>query len=210
MNSLRTSAADRNFLSISNGIWEWYSGTDTAKPAERPPLLRLIPSDLKSWAACFKVCDGTSDLIFEYIEIAQCDENSVDLNNHVKKCKFSGSFGTQGNVGQQVLTIKGGCEDIEFSGYICSDGINAHVVIGAWSDQSFNVSSNLDFSRLDHITGKKLTFILGRVNNPIRALFGRPSDIILPKNAKVLFWKSLGYQIYWWGKWVAVKLGFFK
>ncbi len=195
----RTSKADANYFSISNGTYQWYAGTDQAKPAEYAPApFVLLPDSPQSWDAIAKVCDGTHGVHLNEVRIAQGRENSVDLNVSVRDMSIVGDFGAGGGVGDQVLTVKGGCSRIVLHGVCHSSGRNADVVIGAWSDQCFDPSTDLDFRYLSHADGRPLTFILSRC-----------SRVKLPEGAKVLRWRSIGYSLYWWAKWLAVKVGLF-
>ncbi len=196
----RTSKADANYFSISNGTYQWYAGTDQAKPAEYPPApFVLLPDSPQSWDAIAKVCDGTHGVHLNEVQIAQGRENSVDLNNGAYDISIVGDFGVDGSEGDQCVTVKGGCHDVVIHGVIHSTGRSAAVVVGAWSDQCLDRSYNLDFSHLTHSGPGPLTFILARCYN-----------VKLPEGAKILRWRSLGYSLYWYGKWAAVKLGFFR
>lgn len=197
---IRTSHADKNYLSLNSDSVVWFAGTPDEKQGELPNPIVLSEIDPnKKWDSFLKT-SGRKNTYLTGIRIAQGNENAIDSNNQTAFCSFGGNFGVGGGVGDQVITTKGGSHDIDYSGIIHSDGKNAHVVIGAWSDQSLNPSYNLDYSKLIHISGKPLTFIMGRVRNPIAAIFGKSKDIYLPKGAKILVWKSLGNQIYWWAK----------
>jgi hypothetical protein len=202
----RTSRADSNYFSIAKNQATWFAGTPEAKDVEtwQNPLV-LTPLDSSSWDAILKVTNSVH-VVIENAIIAQGRENVVDCNNGAHHNFIHGQFGAIGQRGDQVVTVKGGCHDLSFSGQIHSEGKKADIVVGAWSDQSHVTSHMLDFGRVSRADGRPVTLILGRVNNPISALFGRSPDIILPDGAKVLFWRSLGEQLYWWGKLAAVKL----
>lgn len=201
MATIRTSRADVNYLSISANIGEWYSGSPTPLPAIEPYPSELTPLHPLDFDATLKICDDTKKITLTGMAIAQGRENAVDFNNGVIDCAVVGYLGTPTLKGDQVITVKGGCKLIHVGGTVCSaKPRNAIVVVGAWSDQSFDPSAELDFTGLSMDDGSPVTFIFGRVNHPLRAALGRPRDIYLPEGAKVLLWKSLGYQIAWWAK----------
>lgn len=198
----RTSRADKNYYSISAGTYQLYAGTPEAQPAAAPDEygFTLMPENPFAWDAIFKTCDGSSGYNLVDLCIAQGRENAQDCNNFLHHSSFAGTFGAGGGTGQQVITVKGGCFNITFSGWVASDGEHATVTVGAWSDQCHDRSHNLDFSGLIRADGRPLTFILARCDR---------STIKLPPGAKVLFWKSVGYEVYWHLKRAAVALGFF-
>jgi len=202
----RTSHADKNYLSLNLDSVVWFAGTPDEKQGELPNRIDLTETDpSKKWDSFLKT-SGRKNTYLKGLRIPQGNENALDSNNQTIFCSFAGSFGIGGGIGDQVITTKGNSHDLEYYGLIFSEGRNAHIVIGAWSDQSDETSYNLDYTSLSHITGKPLTFIMGRVNNPIMAIFGKSKDIHLPANSKILIWKSLGYQVYWWAKWIYVSL----
>ncbi len=200
---LRTSRADANFFSISNGIYQWYAGTPDARAAAVLPYPLVFGPDSKTyrWASYLKICDGTNGLRLGGVVITQGDENTADFNNEVSDTSLSGEFGFGGGRGQQVFTLKGGCRNIRLWGIIYSKGDNADVVIDAWSDQSDKLCGGTDLSGLIRADGQPITIILGRFGSKVDAY---------PASYRVLFWKSLGYRFYWLGKWAAVKLGLIK
>jgi hypothetical protein len=204
---MRTAEKDQNYLSLNRDTIVWFAGT----PAERPdpgPLsqpLELIPDDPKEWDSCLK-CSGRTGTVLRGAKVAQGKENTLDLNNKCSGLIFDGSWGIVGVEGERVFTIKGGSYNIGLKGPVYSRGTKADVDIGNWSDQSFATTHDLDLSGLYRVDGKPLTVIFGRVNRSLLAALGRPTDIVLPRNCKVLFWASLAEQVYWWAKRLAVQL----
>ena len=208
---MRTSKADYNYLSLTPEGATLFAGSDHASTTEMPPVLGAViqPPTPSQYSAILKL-SRMDTLRLDGIKVSQGRENALDCNSCCARIGIDGEFGQTGEVGDQVVTVKGGCTLMRISGVVHSQGHRAHVCCGVWSDQSNNTSSNLDFSGLSHVTGAPLTFILSRVNSPIMAALGRPKDIVLPKGAKVLFWASIADQIYWWGKLAAVKMGLLK
>ena len=198
--SVRTSRKDRNFFSVSNNTYEYYSGTDN--PVSVPLLPKapfFEPDQPETWDSCFKYTNGSHGHTFSGMRVSQGRENWGDFNDRAHDARFYGEFGLMGaEKGDQGLTVKGGCYGLRFGGTIYSNGRNADVVVGAWSDQCFDQSHDLDFSGLVRADGKPVTFILARCKR-----------VKLPPGAKILRFKSLGYSIYWWAKLAAVKLGLF-
>jgi hypothetical protein len=206
---MRTAEKDVNYLSVSQGVWEYFSGSDNPEPAIQPIPFVAMPENPKDYDAILKI-SNSQGIFIQDAELAQGKENCVDCNNRAADCQIHGEFGLIGKTGEQVITVKGGCHHLVFSGVIYSKGMECDLEVGAWSDQSFDPSSHLNFISLSRANGQPITFKFGRVNNPISCLLGKPKDIILPINAKVLFWASLGEMGYWWVKWGLVKTGLIK
>lgn len=202
--STRTSKADLNYLSCSNGIWGLNEGSDAAQNLPSEPdwsTFSLTPANARDYASLLKICDNSRDLSIPkpstgLLAIAQGQENAVDVNNRVANLNLVARFGAGGGEGDNVITVKGGSHDLRFWGVIHSSGREAEVTVGAWSDQCHDQSYNLDFSGLVHEDGQPVTFILSRCH-----------DVKLPPGARVLRWKSLCYSAYWWLKLAAVKVG---
>lgn len=205
MSTTRTSKKDRNFYSLDAENAVWFAGTENWRYAPTTIPSEFMPEKPQEWDAIFKTSNrcGTN---LKGLRVAQGRENCLDNNNGTRFCSFQGDFGVGGGTGDQTITTKGGSHHVSYSGTIWSKGRRADCVAGAWSDQSHETSHTLDYSGLSRADGQPLTFILSRVNSPFMAALGRPRDIILPKGAKVLFWASIGDQIYWWLKRLAVKL----
>ncbi len=193
----RTSRADKNYLSWSGDTLQWYLGTDHPEPCPRLPM-QVFPSDLTEWDSTLKVSINPDVHIYvEGIAAAQCRENALDINHSHGVTFKRALFGRRGEVGEQVITIKGGSTGVVLSGTIGSKGTNATVVLGQWSDQSTAASRDIDLSGLSTLDGSPITVIMVRVDR---------KTVKLPPGAKVLFWKSLGYTAYWWAKRAAVSL----
>lgn len=212
---VRTSSADFNYLSCSNGIWGLNEGsTDPAYPEQNLPAqpvpLDLTPSDPQLYAAILKICDGTTNLDLSAgtlartqgsLQIAQGHENSLDINNRVSGLTIFAEFGWGGGDGDQVITVKGGSHDNKIMGVIYSTGTNADYVQDAWSDQCSDLVSDMDLSGLTRADNQPVSIILGRFGSKVYHY---------PLSYHVLFWKSLGYKLYYVGKQAAVKLGLIK
>ena len=208
--STRTSKADYNYYSLTPEGATLFAGSDHATPTELPPEhgACFLPPSPEEYDAIFKTSriDGVK---LTGMLVSQGRENALDANDNCRNSSFEGEFGLDGSGrigGDQIITTKGGCHDIRYAGTLWSKGRRADVVIGQWSDQSQETTHHIDYSGLSHADGAPVTFILSRVNSPVMAALGHPKDIKLPKNAKVLFWASIGDQIYWWAKFAAVKL----
>lgn len=196
---VRTSRADRNLLSCSEGIWQAYSGTPDAEPAD--PLYdggEVGTARPQDWDAILKV-SRTPSLRLARLQVQQGRENALDCNNRCSDCVLDGDWGVGGGLGDQVITTKGGCQRMTYSGTVHSEGRNGHIVCGQWSDQSHDLSTDIDYSQLRHVTGKPLTFVLVRC-----------ARVKLPPGGKVLWVRSLLNRAYWWAKFAAVKLGLFR
>lgn len=197
--SPRTSRADRNYLSVTPEGCTLWAGTDRAIPAACPTDGEVIAPDAgESCDAVLKLSRLQGGQVAGLL-VAQGGENSLDCNSQCRDCQLEGAWGTGGGEGDNVITVKGGCERLTISGFIYSRGRNADVVVGAWSDQCHSKSVDLDFSGLARRDGQPVTFILARCKR-----------VKLPPGTKVLRLRSLGYSCYWWLKFAAVKLGLFR
>ncbi len=209
MSTLRTSAADINYLSVSNGVWGLCEGSPYPTSLGGEPdwaTFSLCPEQPRAFASILKICDTTHGLRLPapgtgLIRIAQAMENTADFNNGVLDVQLYAQFGWGGGFGDNVITIKGGCRDIKLWGVIYSHGREADVTIDAWSDQSDALCSGIDLSGLVRADGQPVTIILGRFGSKVAAY---------PASYQVLFWKSLGYKVYHIAKSAVVKLGFVK
>jgi len=200
--STRTSKADANYFSVSNGTYQYFAGTDKVQSVDYPPSPLIFGTDAnESWDTYVKVCDGTKGLQWAGLRAKQGNENSLDLNNRVENCQLAGDWGWGGGAGDQVITVKGGCHDISIGGVIWSRGNNADYVQDAWSDQSSDLCLGIDLGVLTRADGQPVTIILGRFGSKIA---------VYPPSYRVLWLKSWGYSLYWLGKRVAVKLGLIK
>jgi hypothetical protein len=197
---MRTSKADKNYLSWSGDTLQWFLGTDHPKDCPKVPdeLLPVCPED---WDSAAKISNNKWPILVKHIVMAQCRENVIDINNKAKNIIFHGVFGREGEVGDQVVTIKGGSGRITLSGVIKSKGRNADLVIGNWSDQSTDKSYDIDLYGLYRLDDQPVSVILARVDR---------GSVKLPINCKILWCKSLAYTAYWWLKLAAVKAGLFK
>lgn len=203
---IRTSGADINYLSISNGITNLNpeATLDQSKAIIGGPVPdALNPTNYKAYASLLKLSDWTANLpaVLNFSIIDQGQENCVDINNHVSVVRiFSSVYGRTGDSGNQTFSIKGGCDSITIVGTIYSNN-KIDYVVGRWSDQSQNVDTNLWLGAL-RVDGDA-TVIIGR--GLIGYLFGNKNKITLTAGVKFLFWRSVLEWGYWWGKWAAVK-----
>ncbi len=188
---IQTSRRDNNYFSLSNNI------TNLTGIAEVPwpdPLV-FEPVDFQNYDAILKICDHSSHINLSDLKVAQGKEAAVDINNKVSDVSLQGEFGTIGTTGNQVITVKGGSHDIKISGIINSRGTVNEVTMGRWADQSYDITYNVDLSELRRTDGDKIRVIIGRATKPN-----------LGPNCRILFWLSLGEKIYWWAKFILVKL----
>lgn len=204
---IRTAAKDRNLLSYNADTIVWFAGTDQETPVTPgTPLNSLIPADPKAWDAILKL-SNRADTQLSNLRVAQGKEAAVDCNNTTRDCILEGRFGVVGNEGEHVIKVKGGSHHLMFKGTIESTGTKADLVIGEWADQSSAPVHSLDLSLLRHSSGRPLTVVVARMNNPLRTILtGRSPDIVFPTNSRILKWRSLCELAYWWGKRVYVLL----
>lgn len=208
---MRTSKADKNYLSLNSQSVVWFAGTpeEREETAPLPQPLTLTPENPTAWDSILKL-SGRQKTQMAGLAIGQGMENALDVNSSSAFIDLEGDWGVDVGYGDQVFTIKGGSHDIKLSGIVFSSGKKAVCTLGCWSDQSTEPVYNIDLSQLVMISGQPFTVIFGRVKNPLAALFGRSDHIKLPLGAKILFWRSIGEILYWWGKRAAVKLGLFR
>lgn len=208
---LRTADKDQNYLSLNSDSIVWFAGTDQERQEEAGLAhpLELLPDNPKDWDSILKF-SGRQTTTLLGVVTAQGREAACDINNKSSNLVLKGEWGLAGREGEWVFKIKGGSHDIQISGDVYSRGSRGDVSLGEWSDQSFEPVHDIDLSNLQHVSGRPLTVVLGRVKNPIGALLGLSKYIKIPKNGKILFWRSVGEMIYWLGKLAAVKMGMFK
>lgn len=210
---MRTADIDANWLSLTRDAETLYAGTPEARQLDRayePIPTSMLPGDPKQWDSILK-CSGRENTHLTGLRVAQGKENCFDANNRTIDCSFVGEWGVEGNEGEQVFTIKGGSRLLSFGGPVYSRGTDCDIELGSWSDQSIETTHDISLYGLYHASGRPLTVVLGRVNQPWRAWIGRmPDDIEPPENAKVLIWGSIVEQIGWWAKWIAVKIGLYR
>ncbi len=203
--STRTSRADVNRLSFSNGIWGLDEGSDHAQtlgsdwihPTQVNDYLNVL--DPTAYSSLLKLCDHSvgPDYSGTPLVIPQGCENAVDMNNAAHAIRVKADYGKPGQEGDQVITVKGGCSGIWLMGTIYSRGRNADYVQDAWSDQSSQLCTDIDLSGLSRADGKPVSMILGRFGSKVAKY---------PASYRVLFWKSLGYRLYWVAKLAYVKV----
>lgn len=201
----RTSRADRNYLSCAQGSWTLFAGTPDAESCDPLPDGGIVDTARpQEWDSLLKVT-RTVGLKLERLEVAQGRENALDINNLSRDVNLDGDWGWSdtsgtGTTGDQVITVKGGSSHITISGGVFSRGKHAHVVVGMYSDQSNEPCTDLDFSGLRPV----------REDEPLTFILVRAKRVKLPPGAKVLRWKSFTFSCYWYAKFAAVKLGFFR
>lgn len=217
---LRTEAqVDRNWVSLQKDTVTLRSSTPEQEhyAYDTVDLLKLdlLPTEPKRWESALKV-SGRVHAYLTGIHVAQCKENALDIN-WSEDITLDGSWGVIGDAGEQCITIKGGSRRVLVRGTVYSYGTRADIAIGLHSDQSFEPTEDINLSELRtsesrEITGRPLTVILCRVNQPWKAwlLGSAPKDIQLPAGAKVLRLMSFGAQCHWLAKWVGVKTGLIK
>ena len=187
MSKPRTSKRDKNYLSIAANEFSF--------PVDLSSSLELKPENPQDWDSIFKFAKKSCNFIFRGFKAPQGKENVVDCNGGISNIEIEGKFGEVGQTGDQVITAKGGSEDLIFRGEILSRGKFCDVFLGSWSDENYDVTRNIDVSCL-YRANEKFSIVVGRAEIPRYD----------KKYAKVLFWKSLGAKIYWWAKFFYVKL----
>lgn len=191
---IQTSKRDNNYFSLSNNITNLtgQAGVDWPNP------LNFNPENPQQYDAILKICDNSCNVNLQNVDISQGREAACDINNHTHDIVINGIFGQTGQVGQQVLTVKGGSYNIEYEGIMKSRGQRWDGRLGDWSDQSCNATYNVDMSKLRHEDNNKIRWVVGRAKWPTKQQLGQYN--------KILFWYSIGEKIYWWLKWILIKI----
>lgn len=190
---IRTSRADRNILSWSGDTLQWFLGTDSSQPCARTPDEVLPPegTTVADWDSALKVSGNTYGVHVEGIAAAPCRENVLDINHSEDVTFLRAQLGREGEIGDQVITIKGGSNHVEIGGTIHSCGRHGDAILGMWSDQSTDPVHHLDLVGLKRADGKPVTVVFVRADR---------RTIALPANVKVLKLKGATYTAYWWLK----------
>lgn len=171
---------DDNFFSVYGQTGVCLDGRtfSPANPAKYASILKVSHSVGVSGAA---------------LVVANGKENAVDINV-CKDVTLCGDFGSSGSYGDQVITIKGGSEDIVISGVIHSNGGRARVQIGQWSDQSYNLSRRITLDLVSD-DGSKVDVVIGRA-----------TEVTLRGGCVEIKWKGRLLTAYWWIKWTVRKV----
>jgi hypothetical protein len=124
-----------------------------------------------------------------HVIIGQGAENAVDISCS-ENVSLSGIFGAIGIPCDQVITVKGGCRNINLYRYIDTPATKrkAHIEIGNWMDQSYKINKDIT---LDFIGQDKIYVAVG---------WAVPFSVKLKSNCKYLFWRSVGLKFYWLAK----------
>jgi hypothetical protein len=193
---IRTSRRDKNYVSVNNGTVLFDYGTHVDASQQTLDGDLLVPPN-KTYDGTLKFSQ-TSNYKVVSLYAASANESSLDINNHCTNLAIQGTLGQVGDVLEHPVTIKGAADvpdsKIVLTLLIRSRGKNFDVILGDWSDESYNVLRGVVLNIAAHPDGK-----------PIRVVLGRAVKPLMTANCEVLFWWSLGLKIYWWAKWLLVK-----
>lgn len=190
----QSTSIDINYISCSNNVWGQDEGSDHSIII--PPIssnTQIIPSTPSSYASALKLADN-SVISLSGMEVVQCTECTVDINNHTT-ANISGTFGTTTpNIGNQTFSVKGGSTAI-INGTLKGIGNRGcDILIDNWSDQSYN-GSTVDLTNAVHEEGRKL-----------KAIYRFFASTIHGTNVDKLYFKSTYFTCYWWLKWIVRKI----
>lgn len=177
---------DVNYLSLANGVWAKFAGSDQAINIPEPENFHELASvDGSKYASILKLTSESTDFRSSGMTITQGRENCVDINNDAKM-QISGVFGSRDFHGDQLFSVKAGARAV-ISGLIVGHGkrLKADIIMDNWSDLH-QKGSYVDITHLNHIDGRKI--------NVVKHLF--KGTLKKRSNARVLYLPSLGLTIY--------------
>jgi hypothetical protein len=186
---------DVNYFSIGE-FYVYYAGTDNPVYVDgipNPPV--FTPEKPEEFSDIFKVSQNRAPVLVENAVISQGHEDAIDINNRCNDVTLlNATIGVTGK-GDQAITIKGGSRKIRISGVLHSRSKSkVDVDIGNWSDQSYNLSEDIELN-LTHIDGK-----------PVNVRIGRAKNIKLSGSCKKMVIASILLKAYWWLKWAVRKV----
>jgi hypothetical protein len=186
---------DVNYFSIGE-FYVYYAGTDNPVYVDsipNPPV--FTPEKPEEFSDIFKVSQNKAPVLVENAVISQGHEDAIDINNRCNDVTLlNATIGVTGK-GDQAITIKGGSRKIRISGVLHSRSKSkVDVDIGNWSDQSYNLSEDIELN-LTHIDGK-----------PVNVRIGRAKNIKLSGSCKKMVIASILLKAYWWLKWAVRKV----
>lgn len=184
---------DINYISCSNNTWGLDEGSPNPQPLSGLPADgKVIPVNRKAYASALKLCDN-SVVTTTGLEVAQCNECALDVNNHAT-VDVKGTFGSVEKFGAQTFSVKGGSV-AKITGTLRGDrDKGCDVLVDNWSDQSYN-SSTVDLTYAVHEQGRK-----------IKVMYRFFASKIIGDNVEKLYLKSAGLTFYWWAKWIIRKI----
>jgi len=148
--------------------------------------LDLSANDGREYSTLFKV-SHCKDVSGEGLDVPQGNENAADIDV-CEDVSLHGEFGTAGVIGDQCITVKGGCRRVHLSGVIrtLTTRRKAHIQVGNWMDQSYRITRDvaLDFKRSD--------------NGPVYVAIGWavPFTVQLRGDCRLLVWESVKLKAY--------------
>jgi len=185
-----TMSTDRNYFSISeNKFFVDSGGPNPHEVTDLPTGNVFSPSDgAKNYADILKFSNQQGFTLMG-CQVDQGREDSVDMNRFCREITLDGHFGLGGG-GDQVITIKGGCDTIWVTGVAYGNRIE----IGNWSDQTYDKSRNIVLN-------------LSAANEqPIKVSVGRAENVSCQGDCKKDMFGSLTITVYWWLKWIVRKI----
>lgn len=179
-------STDRNFFSISrNKFTVDADGPNPHEVTELPSYNIFRPLDgAKNYSDILKFSDQQGFTLIG-CQVDQGKEDSVDINNFCREITLDGKFGIGGG-GNQVITIKGGCDTV----WVTGTSYGNRIEIGNWSDQTYNKSKNIVLN------------IASANGQPIKVYIGRAENVSCQGNCKKDTFGSLKITAYWWFKWI--------
>lgn len=185
--------SDFNYFSITNDAYTIGAGGPNPQiVSELPVDNKFTPENPEQYNDILKF-SNRQGISLTGVQVSHGKEDCVDINNHCTNITLQGEFGVNGN-GRQCFTVKGGSEDIFISGVIHTPGNSTDVEIGNWSDQSYNLSKNVQVN-LRRADGK-----------PVRVRIGHAENVYLGANCQKDIIGSLLMTAYWWIKWSIRKI----
>lgn len=131
-----------------------------------------------------------------YLTVYGGRENCIDFNRTCADIELTGVRLINGD--QAAIVIKGGTKRITLSDVLITPSRKAwcDVLIGDWSDQSNDLTTDITLNNVCRTDGK-----------PVRVVVGRGIDpTIIGGNCRIQKRMSFGAKIYWWSKYCLRKL----
>jgi len=185
---------DVNYLSYacdSNNTccWSLCAGSQyiVQVPAPTDNSTAFSPANASDFASILKLADNANINLSNVVAV-QGSECSLDANNNVI-ATVQGTLGVDTpNVGNQIVSVKGG-SNVTLNTILKGSGnrMNADVLVDNWSDQDYD-GSVVDLTKCTHNTGRE-----------VKVVYRFFASTINGKCNKLYFY-SLCLTLYWWAK----------
>ncbi len=126
------------------------------------------------------------------------EEDVLDVGTHTSLCEFD-NFHAHPHGSQYIITLKSGsCGNGFIDWHLHDHGHVCDIQQGNWSDQDNGPNDNNAYIWWTAADGKPITYSY--------RFFSKSKPIFVGTETKHLWWLSLGITVYFWAKWLFVKL----